>query len=688
MQIASLFAKAGFQVDTSGLTVFRQEMAKVKTEMTETLKVMGRVNNSLKGVLNRFRTVQGMFDPGKMSNWRQAIGAATRQYVRTIQASQQAMDRLSTDAMASAKKLNTFHGVLRGGVSSITTYTQAIFHLEAALERLRRTNTGQPIPLPRPRLGAGQGQGGGGGSGSSGAGQRSTGLLESLGIGALLRPMLPTGMGLGGMLGAGYATKELIRSGREVQAMEIKLEAVSRSALEFQQNLEYVRKTSQYLAMDTVEFGKAYATIFETAKAKASIDDIQRMNTGFNKFFKALQLTPDEAKGAMRAIGQMFNKGKILAEEFTGQLGERATGVTNLMAKTLGVTTDKLFDMMKKGQLKPDQLYKLADAMGAMADNSESFNKSLNNSLSAQIRFNNAMKDFSRVVMESGLDKALASMFEMLVKSLKIIVPLLKSTAHIIYTAFKALIGVISALFDAISNHPFITITIAAVIAGLAMWAAGFWAVANGAGSVLLVMQALITRIAGFNWVLLRSIFLATTLVFLLSQLNGYASGETNWLSVWQAYLTLLMTKIELFFVYVYGGMMTATFYLEKWIATYLRGLNEISLGLLGINEQQKAMFDMESTFFGKSPEVYNPRAQERAAFNTMLGTMGIGGGGGSVSSTTIAPVVQVTIDAKGMSPQMQEALRNGDMNAFGTSVGTSVGKTISVGGLGQYVGK
>ena len=34
------------------------------------------------------------------------------------------------------------------------------------------------------------------------------GLLQAMGVGAFLRPMLPTGMGLGGMLGAGYGFKE------------------------------------------------------------------------------------------------------------------------------------------------------------------------------------------------------------------------------------------------------------------------------------------------------------------------------------------------------------------------------------------------------------------------------------------------------------------------------------------------
>ena len=57
-----------------------------------------------------------------------------------------------------------------------------------------------PAGLPFGKRGGGGGKGGGGG------------LLQAMGVGAFLRPMLPTGMGLGGMLGAGYGFRELVQA--------------------------------------------------------------------------------------------------------------------------------------------------------------------------------------------------------------------------------------------------------------------------------------------------------------------------------------------------------------------------------------------------------------------------------------------------------------------------------------------
>lgn len=353
------------------------------------------------------------------------------------------------------------------------------------------------------------------------------------------------------------------------------------------------------------------------------------------------------------------------------------------MAKVLGVGTDELFNMMKKGQLRPDQLYKLADAMGAMADNSESFNKSLNNSLSAQIRFNNAMKELSRVVMESGLDKALATMFEYAVKGIKYflqnVIPFFKE----LFRGLKTLWIMFKQVFDAIVNHPFITITLIAVVGWLLAWQAGLLGVLVAAGRFFTILTPIAKWIAAINVGMLRWIFLSTTLILLMAQLDGYLAGETNWLSVWNAYVQLLIANIELFFTYVKGGFITAGYYLDVWIANWLRGLNEISFGLLGISEQQKAIFDAEANMFGKNPELLNPGQQQKAIFASMLSSMGIGGGGTS-TSTTVAPVVNVKFDMGNMSPQMKEAIQNGDMNAFGTSVGQS----ISLGGLNMFVGK
>jgi hypothetical protein len=113
-------------------------------------------------------------------------------------------------------------------------------------------------------------------------------------------------------------------------------------------------------------------------------------------------------------------------EEFTGQLGERAIGVTNLMAKTLNITTGELFKRMQEGKIKPEDMLKLADAMGTFAESSAGYKAALNNSMSAQERMKNAWALFAYTVLESGLDEALVAIFTGLSALVQAITPVIK----------------------------------------------------------------------------------------------------------------------------------------------------------------------------------------------------------------------------------------------------------------------
>jgi tape measure domain-containing protein len=84
----------------------------------------------------------------------------------------------------------------------------------------------------------------------------------------------------------------------------------------------------------------------------------------FAKSFAALGLDADRSKLAFMAIGQMMSKGKISAEELTQQLSEHLPGATKMLAKSLGVTNEELYKMMKAGKvLSEETLPKLADTM-------------------------------------------------------------------------------------------------------------------------------------------------------------------------------------------------------------------------------------------------------------------------------------------------------------------------------------
>jgi hypothetical protein len=211
---------------------------------------------------------------------------------------------------------------LLNGMSNMLAYSSSVLHARTSVEalvlqirELRTLGGGRAsVNLNQGghggnRSGSGQPSGGGGAGAASGfAAGAAGGMLQRF-----LRPTLGAGMVSGGALTAGYALKEIVDVGREYQRMVTKIKAVSRSTEEFNQNMEYLQKTSNELGASTVDFGNAYAGIFEFTKKSQGMGKTQEAYTGFNQFFKVMQMTPDESKGALRAIQQMFNKGKVMA---------------------------------------------------------------------------------------------------------------------------------------------------------------------------------------------------------------------------------------------------------------------------------------------------------------------------------------------------------------------------------------
>ena len=77
-----------------------------------------------------------------------------------------------------------------------------------------------------------------------------------------------------------------------------------------------------------------------------------------------LQLSADDTQGVFTALEQIVSKGAVSAEELRGQLGERLPGAFQIAARSLGVTTQTLDEMLRKGEvLAEDLLPRLADEL-------------------------------------------------------------------------------------------------------------------------------------------------------------------------------------------------------------------------------------------------------------------------------------------------------------------------------------
>lgn len=82
-------------------------------------------------------------------------------------------------------------------------------------------------------------------------------------------------------------------------------------------------------------------TTAETRKVFLSVAEAGRVN----------KLSMEQMEGIFLALEQMISKGKVASEELRRQMGDRLPGAFNIMADALGMTTEELDDLMKKGQV-------------------------------------------------------------------------------------------------------------------------------------------------------------------------------------------------------------------------------------------------------------------------------------------------------------------------------------------------
>lgn len=322
MEIAKMFASLGFKIEMSDLSRFDAGIRQSKGELAKFSRAVNEAARKTDVLVRRLGAVNAAFDGTKMVNATRALKANAKAY-------RIAADEASATIRNFSVKLNNLQIVLTrtdnhllNGMSNMIAYSDSALHASRSVDvlvaniRALRALGGGRSSINVNQNGHGGGRGGGSPSPSGAGGSSGGGFAAGAAGGAIqrfLRPTLGAGAVAGGALTAGYALKEVVDSGREYQRMVSKLKAVSRSTEEFNTNLKYVQETSQKLGTSTIEFANAYSGIFEVTKNSQGIEKTQKAFTGFSEFFKVMQMSPEESKGALRAIQQMFNKGKVMA---------------------------------------------------------------------------------------------------------------------------------------------------------------------------------------------------------------------------------------------------------------------------------------------------------------------------------------------------------------------------------------
>lgn len=218
-----------------------------------------------------------------------------------------------------------------------------------------------------------------------------------------------------------YAIKEqlvsLWEAGTNLQSNNMKFATAFGGVTEGAKELEYARKVAINLKLPMDSLTKSYADLALAAKGtKLEGEGARKVFEGFAQTARVNGASAESLEGTYKALTQIMSKGKVQAEELRGQLGDRMPGAMQIMADGLGITTEKLDQMMEKGELTRETLVNMAAAASQRVG--PQLAASLDSPAAKLADFQNRLLIFKETIAGSGFLDAVANAFERLAQAL------------------------------------------------------------------------------------------------------------------------------------------------------------------------------------------------------------------------------------------------------------------------------
>lgn len=168
-----------------------------------------------------------------------------------------------------------------------------------------------------------------------------------------------------GLLGVGRQVGQVFEDARRLAGIESGLRvAFDGDPTKVQQQLDFLRETSNRLQVSFLDLGKSYSQFLAAVpEGTFSLEEVQRIFIGVATAGKVMRLSTDEMQGTFRAIIQIVSKGNVQMEELRGQLGDRLPGALILFAKANGVAIAELEKLVEQRQITSRSLIPFADEL-------------------------------------------------------------------------------------------------------------------------------------------------------------------------------------------------------------------------------------------------------------------------------------------------------------------------------------
>jgi lambda family phage tail tape measure protein len=151
----------------------------------------------------------------------------------------------------------------------------------------------------------------------------------------------------------------------QLDKLRISLKGITTSNKEYQQALAATTYASARFNLLPTEATQSFTRL--AASVKGAGGSIKDAEIAFNAITSAIKATGGSAAdvdAAILAVSQVFSKGKVSAEELSGQIGERLPGAVTLFAQATGRTLPGLQKDLKDGVVGLNDFMKFVVAAG------------------------------------------------------------------------------------------------------------------------------------------------------------------------------------------------------------------------------------------------------------------------------------------------------------------------------------
>lgn len=536
-KIASLFASVGFNIDTTDLNRLDTHLRTIRGNTANLSRNLRVANTQLNTTSTRMKNLARAAEAvTKFNN----LGGKYVTLAVKVKESELAIARFGRVLKLIEPRLDSTNFRLS---TTVRSYRELAAAVREANRELTRTPNRPPRPIPP--LGGGRGNGGGGGSGGGQGGGAGAGFFGGI-LGALGR-FTPTGLvGGGAVTGAAVGLNEIRKAGQDQQRMENLLLFSTKSQEEYGRSLEFVRKESLRLGLNSVELGKAFAQVNMSAREKLSEDERRSLFTDLSEYIATTGAGQEDQKLIFKAINQMFSLGRIQAEELN-QLTERGIPRQTIYDVAKEVykvnSTAEVLKLQEAGKLDPAKLLPLVfQRFAKQGRDTGAFAKAQNSSIFAQNRFQESLRQASDDILDAGLDKAIATFFNVLngglphlvvfIKGIGAVAKGLSSIVKVVWSAVEGMTAFIGANSQLVLNFS----VLLGIFGVLAARVAGATLAFGRLGLLLATLGRRIPLIA-----------LLVTLFYLFKEYDRYVKGEDSWMANFADWLIYLTESTRLF---------------------------------------------------------------------------------------------------------------------------------------------